>query len=107
MSAIETVTRTWMQAISSAIVKDSIADLTDVENVHTVVTKYPNLKVCSTEDISLSNIQLRCLVCCRQGFMMKQQQFIEISLTGSEYDSRTLKNVDIDKPFPEVTILII
>lgn len=102
MGAIETVTHSCLQAIDSVIAQESVTNLSNVDNVHTVIIKYPNLEMYSMEEIAVGNLQLYCVVCGRQGIAEKQQKFIEITLSGSEYNAKTLKNVEIDKTFSKV-----
>jgi hypothetical protein len=50
-------------------------------------------------------MNLRCLVCGNQEFMKKQQkEFVEICLSGTEYSSQTLKNIDSNITFSKVNI---
>jgi len=75
--------------------KDSVTDLSKVENVWTIIAKFPNMEINAIDKKSRNNINLRCLVCGYQEFMKKQQkEFVEICLSGMEYSSQTLKNID-------------
>lgn len=104
--AIETVTQTWKQTIDSTILTDLVTDLSKIDNVVTVISKYPNMEICSMDEKSRNNINLCCLVCGYQGFMDKQQKkFVEISLSGIEYSFRTLKNIDNNITFSKVDII--
>ncbi|CAH1733158.1 unnamed protein product [Aphis gossypii] len=95
LSAIETVTQTWKQTIDSTMFKDSVTDLSKVENVWTIIAKFPNMEINAIDKKSRNNINLRCLVCGYQEYMKKQQkEFVEICLSGMEYSSQTLKNID-------------
>ncbi|XP_026818161.1 myb-like protein O isoform X2 [Rhopalosiphum maidis] len=103
LSAIETVTQTWKQNITSTTLKDSVTDLSKVENVWTLIAKYPNMEINSLNEKSKNNMNLRCLVCGNQEFMKKQQkEFVEICLSGTEYNSQTLKNIDSNITFSKV-----
>lgn len=99
MHAIETVTQSWVHAIDSTIMEDSKADLSIV---HTVISRYPIVKVCSTDEMSA---QLHCIICSCQGFIGKQQKFVKVSLSGSEYNAQTLKTIDSNRVFSKVIIL--
>jgi len=66
------------------------------------------MEICSIDEKSKNNINLRCLVCGYQDIMEKQQiEFVEISLSGMEYNSRTLKNIDSNITFSKVDIITI
>jgi len=66
------------------------------------------MEICPIDQKSMNNINLRCLVCGYQEFMEKQQmEFVEISLSGMEYNSRTLKNTDSNITFSKVDIITI
>jgi len=66
------------------------------------------MDICSIDEKSRNNMNLRCLVCGHQEFMEKQQmEFVEISLSGMEYNSRTLKNIDSNMTFSKVDIITI
>lgn len=103
---IESVTQKWVQAIDSATTKDSGTDLSKVENIRTMITKFPNMEVCSVDESLTNNTQLRCIVCNCQGFVGKQKTFSEISLSGTEYNSQTLKNIDNAISCLKVIILV-
>lgn len=78
------------------------------ENICSVIAKYPNMEICSIDEKSRNNINLRCLVCGYQEFMEKQKiEFVEISLSGMEYSSRTLKNIDSNIAFSKVDFITI
>ncbi|XP_060858706.1 uncharacterized protein LOC132936056 [Metopolophium dirhodum] len=103
LRAIETVTQTWKQTIDSTVFKDLATDLSNVENICSIIAKYPNMEICSIDGKSKNNINLRCLVCGYQEFMEKHQmEFVEISLSGMEYNSRTLKNIDSNITFSKI-----
>lgn len=105
MRAIETVTQTWLQATDSAI-RDLLTDSSKIDNVRTIVSKYSIIEVCQTDEDSFNNIQLCCIVCGCQGFLDKQEKFVNISLSGTEYNSRTLQNIDDDRSFSKVIITL-
>ncbi|XP_025196020.1 probable WRKY transcription factor protein 1 [Melanaphis sacchari] len=95
LSAIETVTETWKKTIDSTMFKDVVTDLSKVENVWIIIAKYPNMEINSLDEKSRNNINLRCLVCGNQELVKKQQkEFVEICLSGMEYSSQTLKNIN-------------
>lgn len=102
MTAIETVTKSCIEAMDSIITQGSIIDLSKVENVCTLVTKYPDLEMLVLDERTVRNIQLLCVVCGHRGFIGKQQKFIEISLSGLEYNPRTLTNVDVNEAISKV-----
>lgn len=71
-----------------------------------VIAKYPNMEIRTIDEKSRNNINLRCLVCGYQEFMEKQQKdFVEISLSGLEYSTRTLKNIENNITFSKVDII--
>ncbi|XP_025408586.1 uncharacterized protein LOC112682255 isoform X2 [Sipha flava] len=100
--AIDKVTQTWVEAIDSAIIRDLVTDLTKVENIRTLIKRYPTMEMYTTDESSVHNIQLRCIVCGYQGFVDKQRKFVEISLSGTEYNNRTLKNSENNRPFSKI-----
>lgn len=102
--AIESVTQNWVQAIDSATTRDLGTDLSKVENIRTMITRFPIMEMCSVNESSVSNMQLRCIVCGSQGFVDKQKKFVEISLSGTEYNSRTLKTADNARTFLKVIL---
>jgi len=66
------------------------------------------MEICSIDEKSKKNINLRCLVCGYQEFMEKQQnEFVEVSLSGMEYSSRTLKNIDSNITLSKVIVIIL
>lgn len=101
MRAIESVTQSWVQAMDSTIIGDS---KTNLPNIHTVVSRYPILEICSLAEMS---VQLHCIICCCSGAIGKQQKFIKISLSGTEYNAQTLKTIDSNRVFSKVIFLII
>jgi len=105
MRAIETITQTWLQAIHSTMIKNSITELSMVDNVDTVIKRYPIINVESVDEISISNIQLRCIECGFESFVPKEQFFVEISLSGTEYNSRTLKNINSERASSKVNTI--
>lgn len=82
--------------------------MSKVENICSIIAKYPNMEICSIDEKSKKNINLRCLVCGYQEFMEKQQnEFVEVSLSGMEYSSRTLKNIDSNITLSKVIVIIL
>jgi len=64
------------------------------------------MEIRTIDEKSRNNINLRCLVCGYQEFMEKQQKdFVEISLSGLEYSTRTLKNIENNITFSKVDII--
>lgn len=102
--AIETVTQTWIQAIHSTMIKNSVTELSAVDNVHTLIKRYPSIDICSINEISDNNIQLRCIECGFEAFIGKKSSFVEISLSGTEYNSATFKNINSERIFSKVNI---
>jgi hypothetical protein len=94
-----------VEAIDSAIIRDLVTDLTKVENIRTLIKRYPTMEMYTTDESSVHNIQLRCIVCGYQGFVDKQRKFVEISLSGTEYNNRTLKNSENNRPFSKVIVI--
>lgn len=90
--AIEKVTQTWLETMD-ALIRESAKKLPKVNNLRTVVTRYPELEICSMGEISVNNIPLQCIVCGYEESIEKYQKFDEISLSGTEYSSRTLKTL--------------
>ncbi|VVC43818.1 Hypothetical protein CINCED_3A000178 [Cinara cedri] len=88
--AIEKVTQTWLEAMD-ALIRESAKKLPKVNNVRTIVARYPELEICSMGEISVNNIPLQCIVCGYEEFVGKYKKFNEVSLSGREYNSRTLK----------------
>lgn len=96
LRAIEAVTQTWIKDIESTIIKTLETDSSRLENLRSIVSKYPIIEVRLSEKSS-TNIQLYCIVCSCKGLMKKPKKFVEISLSGMEYNFRTLKNINNDK----------
>lgn len=66
------------------------------------------MEICSIDEQLRDIIHFRCVVCGFQEFMEKQQkEFVEISLSGMEYSSQTLKNIDCNPRFSKVDIITI
>lgn len=104
--AIETVTQTWIQAIHSTMIKNSMTELSTVDNIHAMIKKYPSIDVCPVDEMSINNIQPRCVECgFKKAFVQKEQSFVEISLSGTEYNSQTLKIVDNERIFSKVNTI--
>lgn len=102
INTIETVTQSTIEAMDSIITQDSVIELSSIENVCKLVTRYPDVEIVELDESSVCNIQLLCVVCGRRGFIGKHQKFIEISLSGLEYNPRSLTNVDINETISEV-----
>lgn len=58
--------------------------------------------MCSVDVNSVKNMQLRCTVCGFQGLVGKQKHFVEINMSGTEYNSQTLKNIENARTFLKV-----
>lgn len=61
----------------------------------------------TTDETSVHNIQPSCIVCGSLGFVDKVLTYVEISLSGTEYNNRTLKNAESNRPFSKVIIITI
>lgn len=101
MRAIESVTQSWVQAMDSTIIGDS---KTNLPNVHTVISRYPIVEICSSTEMS---VKLHCIICCCPGVKGKQQKFVKVSLSGTEYNAQTLKTFDNNRVLSKVIIFII
>lgn len=66
------------------------------------------MEICSIDEQLKDIINFRCVVCGFQELMEKEQkEFVEISLSGMEYSSQTLKNIDSNPRFSKVDIITI
>lgn len=91
--AIEKVTQTWLDAMDT-LIRESAKKLSKVDNLQTIVTRYPNLEICSASEIIVnnSNSPLQCIVCGHEECFDKYKKFDEVSFFGTEYSSHTLKS---------------
>lgn len=95
-----------MRAIDATATTDLETDLSDEQNMRSIIARFPNMEMCSVNESSVNNMELRCIVCGSQGFVDKQKKCFEISLSGFQYNPRTLRYIDHNRTFFKVIILV-
>lgn len=97
INTIESVTQTWIKAMDSAFLNNLKTDLSRIEDLHTILKRFPILDMHPIDEYSMNIILISCVVC-----GTSKQKFFEVCFSGTEYNSQTLKNIEVDKTFSKV-----
>lgn len=86
--------------MDSAVLNNFKTNLSRIEDFRTILKIYPIFQMHPLDAYSINLYQPSCVLCDSQD--TSKQKFLQICLSGTEYNSLTLKDIEDDKPFFKV-----